>query len=782
MPLTSPLRIPFSWPYNPRNADSTRDPQRLNVMDEHNVGTMDDSVRTLKRPGTALAYSLGAGQGQGITNYNDSTYAVIDDSFVSVTANPNSGTTAATFSASTTPAWAPRYLGNALVFKDRMWILSGFGVAGLPAGDIWSSTDGVTWAAASGSAPWGGRQGFGACVLGNKMYVMGGYGSFTDAPATWLNDVWSSENGTDWVQLVVSDVVGTASTDRWNPRANFGCVASSSGIFVIGGSGPSFLFDDVWYSADGISWARVGGAFGWGNRMLFGCLYYQNKLWIIAGYTTLPLSDVWVSSDGGVSWTQTTAGFAAGRFDSACCVYNNKMWCLGGVGGANYSDVYSSTDGATWSLVTSTPGWTGRAGALALVFRTPASVSTHRYPSIWVLGGNTDAGISNEVWRGDLDTAVGTSIALSPTVASQQYQFNSFQTSTRLLIKNQSNMWVYDSGSITVVTEAGYPTTTVPGIVVLGGSAYVMDPSGLIYNCALDNPYYWPALNVLGADYEDDAGVCLVKYLNYVVAFGTYTTQVFYDAGLAGGSPLRPYLNANMKVGCTAAATVCQVGTTVVWVGQTQQGSRQVMMFNGLTPQPISTPAIDKILTSQLTPSSMRAFCFSANGHVFYVLNGAHLASRALVYDFSIKNWYEWEHSIFAGFDYLASADLHAVTTYLLHPTNGNIYAAGTTLYDDDGSPFTVYLRTKIFDADIQRKKFWGRLDLVGDQNPGLLNISFSDDDGQTYSLARQVNMNNDRPALFRNGASRRRLFVASQTDSNPMGLESFEQQFEIGT
>jgi len=659
-----------------------------------------------------------------------------------------------------------------------MWMMSGQGTATLPAGDIWSSTDGVTWAANSGSAPWGGRSGFGCVVLGNKMYVMGGFGSTTAAPSAFLNDVWVTENGTDWEQLLPSD-----STDqlRWNPRGSFGCIASSSGIFVIGGAGPSFLFDDVWFSADGITWTRVGGAFGWGNRFAFGCLNYQNKLWIIAGYTTLPVSDVWSSADGGVTWVQTTAGFAAGRFEPGVCVYNNKMWCIGGVGGANYSDVYSSTDGVTWTLVTSTPGWTGRAGPAALVFRTPSSVSTFRYPSIWVLGGNTDLGITNEVWRGNLDTAVATSVPLNPTVTFQRYQFNSFQTGTRLLIKNQSNLWVFDSGSITVVTDAGYPTVTVPGLVVLGGVAYVMDPSGLIYACALDNPYYWPALNVLGADYEDDSGVALVKYLNYVVAFGTYTTQVFYDAGVPTGSPLKPYLNANMKVGCANANTVAQIGVTVAWVGQTREGSRQVLVFNGLTPTPISTPAIDKLI-SDVSAAALSGFIVAAMGHQFYVLNGvSNGGAYSLVYDFNSKEWYDWVGAV-GRYDYFTAADLNTAYTLLLDVANGNVYTTGAEVYDEAGVSFTMRLRTIPYDAEVKRKKFWGRLDIVGDQNPGLLAVSYSDDDGQTYSTPRNVDMSSDRPALFRNGASRRRIFVVEQTNSGPSRLEALEQQFEIGT
>jgi hypothetical protein len=782
MAVSIPIRIPMTWPYDPRSADSTRDPKRLNVMDEH-VG---NKIKTLKRPGYGLAYSLGAGTGQGLTSYNGSFYAVLNDTFVSVAANPNSGTTAVNFTQSAVPPWSGRYLCAAVVFKNRMWIMAGVGATPSPAADVWSSTDGITWVPASGSAPWAGRQAFSACVLGEKMFVMGG---FSPAIGIFYNDVWSTENGTEWELVHALIDPALSPSPIWAARSSFGLVATSSGMFVIGGTSNFFAaFDDVWYSANGLDWSRIGGPFGWGTRTLMGCLYFQNKIWLIGGLNLAGAAqnDVW-SSPNGLIWTQTTAAaFSSARYSTACCVYNNKMWSIGGIAAAAVTtDVYSSDlTGTTWSLVTSTPGFTARNGSNLLVFRTPTSVNTYRYPSMWMLAGNTNAGLNNEVWGGNLDTAVGTSIALAPTVTLQRYQFNSFQTGTRLLIKNQSNLWVYDSGNITVVTDAGYPTTTVPGIVVLGGFAYVMDPSGLIYNCALDNPYYWPALNVLGADYEDDAGVCLVKYLNYVVAFGTYTTQIFYDAGLATGSPLRSYLNASMKVGCANANTVCQMGATVIWVGQTREGLRQVLIFNGLTPAALSTPAIDKMLSGGIV-NDYSALIFNANGHWFYVLNGAVAGgSRALVYDFSVKEWYEWDQTNFAGFNYFSAADLSSQATFLLDAAygTGKVYATNSTgsqLYDDAGVPFTVELRTAKYDADSKEKKFWGRLDIVGDQNPGILSISYSDDDGQTYTAARTVDMNTARPALFRNGASRRRIFSITQTDSNPMRLEALEQQFE---
>jgi hypothetical protein len=780
MPLTGPIRLPLSWAYNPRSASSTRDPQRLNVMDEQANG----ATYTLKRPGMSFSSALGAGTAQGLTNYNNSFYAVIDDNFTSVVTNANTGTSGATFTAATTPPWGVREHFVGLSFKERLWVIGGQTYP-----DVWSTMDGIRWTQTNVSGA-SSRVSFPGVVFGNAMWIMGGFN--TDVQL-YTADIWTTENGADW----------TLANENQNGQAPWGgalgggrgnmAVACSSSIMCLSGGiyssdgtpGSAVAANDVWQSPSGVYWIQANGNCPWSPRYDHSMLYFDNKWWIFGGRNGggAFFNDVWSSPDG-VNWTEATpTAFASGRSGIAACVYNGKMWAIGGVDGSTYYDsVYSSSDGATWTLVSSaaTPG---HQGAVAVVYYSNLSVSPYRYPTIWLLGGITTGGtLTNDVYYGALDTALSVSVALSPSTAGQRYQFNSFQNGSRLLIKNQSNLWVYDSGGITVVDDDGYPSTTVPGLVVLGGAAYVMDPSGLIYESALDNPYSWPALNVLGADYEDDPGVALMKYLNYVVAFGTFTTQVFYDAGLATGSTLKPYLNANMKVGAAGANTIAAIGTTLAWIGQTREGTRQALMFSGLTPQPFSTPAIDKLLTAA-DPAVLSAFAFSASGHTFYILNGTNLpGSVALVYDFTTKNWYEWNTTSFAYFDFFAAADMASQSTYLLHPTNGNVYSAGAELYDDAGVAFDAKMQTAPVDGANKRIKFWGRLDVVGDQNPATLSIAYSDDDGQTFTAYRTVDMSTQRPALFRNGASRRRIFRVVQTDSNPMRLEALEQQFENGT
>jgi hypothetical protein len=340
--------------------------------------------------------------------------------------------------------------------------------------------------------------------------------------------------------------------------------------------------------------------------------------------------------------------------------------------------------------------------------------------------------------------------------------------------------------------DPGYPTQTVPGLVVMGGWAFVMDPTGLIYNCALDNPYYWPALNVIGADFEEDQGVALAKYLNYVVAFGQNTTQLFFDAGISPGSPLQPYLNANARIGCANPHTVKRIANTICWLSQTAEKHWQVMMFEGLQPKPISTPYIEKILNSQnfantyTFPINTGAWVIDVPGHLCYCLSfgTTSFAGFTLAYDFTTGEWFEWKAYDtkplwFTGSIPISSGGSNGAN-YVQDADTGNVRQISTAMSSDrGGSLFEVQVRTGRFNGGSNRMKAWGRLDVIGDQSFAQPSISYTDDDYSTYSTPRVVNMNLQRPALFRNGASRRRAWVYRQIDDFPMRVTHLELEFD---
>lgn len=174
------------------------------------------------------------------------------------------------------PQFSPRAGHGALVFNNKLWVIGGIAWTGPTSGtivnDVWSSGDGKTWKQETPAAQFSIRGGFAAVVFENKMWVIGG----DSVGRGSLNDVWWSENGTDWTE---------ARAQKNPPGANelplldnpSGTVASNA-IWVINTG-----VDSVWASLNGRDWSRapVQGSFpaqDGGTLTAF-----RNRLWAIGG-------------------------------------------------------------------------------------------------------------------------------------------------------------------------------------------------------------------------------------------------------------------------------------------------------------------------------------------------------------------------------------------------------------------------------------------------------------------------------------------------------------------
>ena len=208
--------------------------------------------------------------------------------------------------------------------------------------------------------------------------------------------------------------------------------------------------------------------------------------------------------------------------------------------------------------------------------------------------------------------------------------------------------------TVTQITDADYPNNTTRGCAFLDGRFFVMNVAGEIYQSALENAASWSALEFIGTQIEPDQGVYLAKHNNYLAAFKQYSTEFFYDAANATGSILAPVQNAAFKVGCASDASVKEMAGTVVWMGQTKDGfGRGIFRLQGMAPEKISTPQIDKILNAD---SLATVYSWSANvgSHLLYGLTLV-TAGVTLVYDFTTSLW--------SFFTYLASSGVTKTVT-----------------------------------------------------------------------------------------------------------------------
>ena len=244
-------------------------------------------------------------------------------------------------------------------------------------------------------------------VLGKDIYVIGGTTSL--APLRISSEVWrSSDKGITWDQVADS-------TKGFTPaRYNHSSVVLDGNIYIIAGttSRASFNSNDVLKSADrGVSWTRAAAptttAARFSARRLADAQVLNGEIYLMGGFNgTSYLNDVWKSTDG-ASWTQVTATpipspsprFPA-RFSFASVMLpgsgggGDEIFYIGGTGGTGTpQNVYKSTDGASWTQLSTVPGFTttanNRNGHTAAVLG----------GNIYLIAGLNGSTAEKDVWR-----------------------------------------------------------------------------------------------------------------------------------------------------------------------------------------------------------------------------------------------------------------------------------------------------------------------------------------------------------------------------------------------
>ena len=393
-------------------------------------------------------------------------------------------------------------------------------------------------------------------------------------------------------------------------------------------------------------------------------------------------------------------------------------------------------------------------------------------------------------WNGSVFSIWGSTlykdnVAISGTVDTTGgvYTFNKCLGATpKLYFQNGVKGYTWDStNGLVNITNAAYPAALRKGSAYLDGTLYVVDSGSNIWGSNLNDPQTWNSLNVIVAQIEPDPAVALEKQLVYVCCFKQFSVEMFYDAGNATGSPLAPVSGAKVSSGCFNQETVREVNGIIFWVSQTDKGGLGVMKMEGLKATPIETPAITKIL--QADPfTTVYAWTCKFESHVFYVLT-LKASNLTLVYDTTTNLWYQWADPYGNYFPIVASTVTPTGETLVQHETNGEVYELSPSTFTDNGTAMTLDLYTPIFDGGVSLRKYLSSLSFVGDQVAGsILAVRVSDDDYQTWSQFRYVDLNTPLPRLEHCGTFVKRAFHFRHPWGVPLRLRGIDVKIEVGT
>jgi hypothetical protein len=399
--------------------------------------------------------------------------------------------------------------------------------------------------------------------------------------------------------------------------------------------------------------------------------------------------------------------------------------------------------------------------------------------------------INNTVYQVNPSSSYAvTTLGTTSSSTSQSYFVKTF-LDTYLFFHNKVTGYLYDQTG-TSITMTTLPTSPyVAGAVYLDNYIFIGTSNNRIYNCNVGDPTTWDALNYLSFEQTTDTLVGIAKHLNYLVAFGAASTQFFYDAGNATGSPLAVASSYTSEIGCATGDSIVATSNTVLWVGATKTNSRSVYLMDGVSPIRVSTASVDRHLEAD-SLNQVTAYCYTIDGHTLYILT-LHDTQKTLVYDLNEKMWYKWSQYSIQSSDqpnpgtyqesYFRPAFFTTLNNiaYTLDDDTATLYYFSSTTYQDNGQSIYCRTVTDIIDNGTTKRKFYGRLEIVGDKVAGTMQIRHTGDDYVTWSSYRTVDLSVSRPQIYLSGADRRRAWEFLVTSNTALRLDGAEVDFRIG-
>ena len=369
------------------------------------------------------------------------------------------------------------------------------------------------------------------------------------------------------------------------------------------------------------------------------------------------------------------------------------------------------------------------------------------------------------------------------------YNFSEILGSTpQLVLGNGSEAYAYDTiGGLSATLhsiDSDYPEETVKGFSYLNGATYVGREDAKIQGSAINSVAVagdWDPLNVIEAQIEPDPGIAINKQLVYVIAFNSWSTEVFFDQGNSTGSPLGSVQGSKISYGCANSDSIQRIDDVLFWASINQTASLQIAMMKQLSLEIISTEPIDRLLNA-VDYSTIFSWQLKIDGHSFYVITFKN-SNLTLAYDIVQKEWFQWTDSDGNYFPIVASTYDSGGNRILQHENNGLLYTASTETYKDLDKPIQVDIYTPNFDAGTRRKKQLNQLVVIADQIEGsTLYARCSDNDYKSWSSFRAIDLSQELPRIVNCGTFRRRAYNFRHTAATFFRVQAIEVQYDVGT
>lgn len=338
-------------------------------------------------------------------------------------------------------------------------------------------------------------------------------------------------------------------------------------------------------------------------------------------------------------------------------------------------------------------------------------------------------------------------------------------------------------------------STYISAFAPMDGYLFYATDDGYINNSDLNSVTAYTALGRLAVQGSPDPAVGVAIQKNYAIVFGTNSKEAFHNAGNAAGSPLTRIAQYAENIGCVDQRSVTKIEDEIYFVGSPADGDLGIYKIKGLASQKVSTPVIDRILGTYATSGAIYASSFKLGGYSYaafslstaadaaaaawlqessdFILleSGFHILTedtaaqtasfvRRLVYNVQLNIWSEWDDVQATFIDSIGTGTANQLYATSRFTSTGAIYRisplADGELFQDDSSTYSMEIRTSKIDLGTQDVKIIEEVELICDtQSTGSAFLSYSDDDYQTWSTPRELDLSSQNPRISRLGSHR---------------------------
>ena len=201
--------------------------------------------------------------------------------------------------------------------------------------------------------------------------------------------------------------------------------------------------------------------------------------------------------------------------------------------------------------------------------------------------------------------------------------------------------------------------------------------------------------------------------------YGELTSEVWYNTG--DRFPLSPLANQVIPYGTTAPHSAKTVGGDVLWLSASVDGKVCVLRASGMSPEVVSTPALEAVMQSYLGRVSAVADGYTDEGHSFYMLN-FDVDNITWCYDTSTGLWHQrgtWSPESNQYVSFRPRFHAYAFGEHrMLDTSNTKLYRVSSSLQRDVDGRLIRRLRRAPAISNENRRVFYSELEL--DLQPGV--------------------------------------------------------------